>query len=85
MPGTPGKLRLGDDFVARGVRRGGGEGGDQIFHGLGVGGGVGGVGLHAAGCAAPEQEGAGDQVGRVEARCGEGDDVFEDGGGADVD
>ena len=38
------------------------------------------VWLHFSGCAAPEEKGAGDEVGGVETGGREGDDVFEDGG-----
>ena len=41
--------------------------------------------MDLSGCAAPEEERAGDQVGEVKAGCAEGDEIFEDGGGADVD
>ena len=82
MPGAPGELGLGY-FFACGV--GGREGGDQVRDRFAVGGAVGGVGCHLASCAAPEEERAGDEVGGVEARGRERDDVFEDGGGADVD
>ena len=41
--------------------------------------------LHLSGCTAPKQERAGDEIGCVEAGGGEGDDVFEDGGRANVD
>lgn len=41
--------------------------------------------MHLSRCAAPEEQGAGDEVGHVEAGGGEGDDVFEDGRGANVD
>ena len=48
-----------------------------------VKGAIGGVRSYLPGCAAPEEQGAGDGVGGIESGGGDGDDVFEDGGGAD--
>ena len=76
MPGAPGELRLGD--LARGIgasQRGGGTLVVNI---------VGGVRLDLPGCAAPKEQAAGDEVGGVETGGGEGDYIFEDSGGADV-
>ena len=81
VPRAPGELGLGD--FARGI--GGGEPVKHFRDGLGVVAGVGRVRLHLPCRAAPEEKGAGDEVGCVEAGGGEGDDVFEDGGGPNVD
>lgn len=43
------------------------------------------VGVDLSGCVAPEEEGAGNQVGEVETGCAEGDEIFKDGGGTYVD
>ena len=81
VPGAPDELGLG--HFARGIR--GGECGDEFRDRFAVFGAVGCVRVDLAGCASPEEEGAGDEVGGVEAGGGEGDEVFEGGGGADVD
>jgi len=57
----------------------------RFASGVVEGGFVRGAGANAAGEAAVEQEGFGDDVGCVEAADGEGDDVVEGGGGAEVD
>ena len=69
VPGSPGELGFCD--LACGIFRGG-EGGDQVWYGVGVIEGVRRVGRDLSGCAAPEEQSAGDEVGHVEAGCGEG-------------
>ena len=82
VPGSPGEL--GFRNLARGIVRGG-ECRDQVWYSVGIVEGVRGIWFDLSGCASPEEQSAGDEVGHVEAGGGEGDDVFEDGGGADVD